>query len=108
MKAKVTSTCQKSGRQGSPAQVGHEQQSQCGDSSLSCLSCPQFSLSLSSGSSVLCTLKSFSLKRMKYSPLRSPFILESLSVPGLAKVYWKVPAGPELLFRVHACSLGVN
>lgn len=41
-------------------------------------------------------------------PLRSPFILKSLSAPGLAKVYWKVPAGPELLFHVHACSLGVN
>lgn len=42
------------------------------------------------------------------TPLKSPFILESLSVPGLAKVYWKVPARPELLFHVHACSLGVN
>lgn len=40
--------------------------------------------------------------------LRFPFILESLSVPGLATVYWKVPARPKLLFHVHACSLGVN
>lgn len=29
---------------------------------------------------------------MKYSPYDSPFILESLSVPGLVKVYWNVPA----------------
>lgn len=48
------------------------------------------------------------LEKDEILPLRFPFILESLSVPGLAKVYWKVPATPELLFCVHACSLGVN
>lgn len=37
-------------------------------------------------------LKSFSSKRTKYSPYDSLFNLESLSVPGLVKVYWSVPA----------------
>lgn len=55
-------------------------------------------------------LKSFSSKRMKYSPYDSPFNLKSLSVPGWSRSIGVYQPRSELsqqnLSHVHACSSG--
>lgn len=50
---------------------------------------------------------------MKYSPYDSPFDLESLSVPGLVKVYWMYQPRSELsqqtcLMCMHVPRRGTN